>query len=81
MQLIQEKGKKWSEISKAITTSRTENAVKNRFNSLIKKEKANMKSAKQKVTSEHLLIQSIIDHIEKRLKHGYTIVNKQQQGE
>jgi hypothetical protein len=34
-----DKGKKWSEISKNMSTSRTENTVKNRFNSLMKKER------------------------------------------
>lgn len=77
MRLIQEKGKKWSEISKCIPTSRTENAVKNRFNSLIKKEKANLKQTKQKTNSEHLLIESIVSRLENRLKHGFTIVNQE----
>jgi len=35
---ILEKGKKWSEISKSLP-GRTENSVKNRFNSLVKKAK------------------------------------------
>lgn len=32
-------GKKWSEISKMMKNSRTENALKNRYHTLIKKEK------------------------------------------
>lgn len=39
LKLVLSKGKKWSEISKNMKSSRTENAVKNRYNSLIKKEK------------------------------------------
>ena len=39
LKLIQFKGKKWSEISKALNNCRTENTVKNRYNSLLKKEK------------------------------------------
>ena len=36
--LVLEKGKKWSEIAK-ILNGRNENSVKNRFNSILKKEK------------------------------------------
>ena len=39
LRLVLEKGKRWSEISKSMASSRTENSVKNRFNSLLKKEK------------------------------------------
>ena len=47
-------GKKWSAISKYLGNSRTENAVKNRFNSLIKKDKEILKqlSLKEPVTEE-----------------------------
>jgi len=39
LQLVLAKGKRWSEISKSMKSSRTENAVKNRFNSIVKKDK------------------------------------------
>jgi transcriptional activator Myb len=39
LKLIIEKGKKWSDVSKELRSNRTENNVKNRFNSIIKKEK------------------------------------------
>lgn len=39
LKLIVEKGKKWSDVSKELRSNRTENNVKNRFNSIMKKEK------------------------------------------
>lgn len=39
LKLILLKGKKWSEISKIMKNSRTENSLKNRYHTLIKKEK------------------------------------------
>lgn len=44
LKLVQQKGKRWSDISKCLKCARTENAVKNRFNSLIKKDKHPMNS-------------------------------------
>lgn len=49
LKLIIEKGKKWSDVSKELRSNRTENNVKNRFNSIIKKEKQNMEESKGKV--------------------------------
>jgi hypothetical protein len=39
LKLILLKGKKWSEISKILKNIRTENSLKNRYHTLIKKEK------------------------------------------
>lgn len=39
LKLIILKGKKWSEISKMLGNTRTENSLKNRYHTLMKKEK------------------------------------------
>lgn len=48
--LIIQKGKKWSEISKMMKNCRTENALKNRYHTIIKKEKNKLPESNDPIT-------------------------------
>ncbi|EAR93514.2 Myb-like DNA-binding domain protein (macronuclear) [Tetrahymena thermophila SB210] len=87
LKLVLEKGKRWSEISKNMKSSRTENAVKNRYNSLIKKEKLSsssnnlssmndLKSNNQDIgEGEKQQILLLIEKLESRIKNGFSLIN------
>ncbi|KAL4506069.1 hypothetical protein ABPG72_013830 [Tetrahymena utriculariae] len=87
LKLVLEKGKRWSEISKNMKSSRTENAVKNRYNSLIKKEKLpsssnnlssmnDLKSNCQDIgEGEKQQIILLIEKLESRIKNGFSLIN------
>ena len=80
LKLVIEKGKRWSEISKSMASSRTENSVKNRFNSLLKKEKgiafsAESKNNQQELTDlERIQTYQVIEKMEARIKNGFSLV-------
>ncbi|KRX10455.1 Homeodomain protein [Pseudocohnilembus persalinus] len=88
LKLILTKGKKWSDVSKSLRSSRTENSVKNRYNSLLKREKQVISQEKLEQDeinsdthtslSETTLIKSLIEKYENRIKNGLTLVNSEQ---
>lgn len=53
-----------SEVSRKMTSNRTENNVKNRFNSLMKREKLNLGD----LEDDNLIIRKILNFIEAKLK-------------
>ena len=53
-----------SEVSRKMTSNRTENNVKNRFNSLMKREKLNHED----LEDDNLIIRKILNFIEAKLK-------------
>ena len=53
-----------SEVSRKMTSNRTENNVKNRFNSLMKREKLNLWD----LEDDNLIIRNILNFIEAKLK-------------
>ena len=53
-----------SEVSRKMTSNRTENNVKNRFNSLMKREKLNLGD----LEDDNLIIRKILNFIEAMLK-------------
>ena len=92
LRLVLEKGKRWSEISKSMASSRTENSVKNRFNSLLKKEKGiafsaaaesknNNNNNQQELTDfERIQIYQVIEKMETRIKNGFSLVKTVREG-
>ncbi|KAL4466953.1 hypothetical protein ABPG74_010550 [Tetrahymena malaccensis] len=81
LKLILDKGKKWSDVSKELKSNRTENNVKNRFNSIIKKEKQNIEETKGKAESnmpENELINILIKKYTTRISQGFTLNCKEE---
>lgn len=87
MKLIIEKGKKWSDVSKDLKSNRTENNVKNRFNSIIKKERQSLEEAfKNKITteissnsSETEIIHYLIKKFTHRISNGFPLSCKEEE--
>ncbi|TNV71718.1 hypothetical protein FGO68_gene6864 [Halteria grandinella] len=52
LQLILKKGKKWSEISKIMKNTRTENSLKNRYHTIMKKERNKQTDNKEEAQQE-----------------------------
>lgn len=60
LKLIILRGKKWSEISKLLENCRTENSLKNRYHTLIKKEKHKLNN---KELEEHYDVSELIEKL------------------
>ena len=83
LKLIIEKGKKWSDVSKELLSNRTENNVKNRFNSIIKKEKQTIDEQKgpknEQALSENEIINMLIKKYTLRISSGFTLNCKEEE--
>ncbi|CAD8114610.1 unnamed protein product [Paramecium sonneborni] len=68
LQLILKKGKKWSEISKIMKNTRTENSLKNRYHTIMKKERNKQPEVKEEIQQE------IVDLLQQH-NHNYQADN------
>ena len=95
LSLVLKHGKKWSSISKILGNQRTENAVKNRFNSMIKKEKPILNYLKLKdptpeelsmmhedlIYTEVQIIKYLQIKIEQKIDKGFMITQNKEKEE